>query len=165
MMKIIKKEVNNKLIIVLRNEENGDEITLGYGGADFYFAMYNYHDDNRFIVTKDDRELYNEFENLFDKIKSVDNKYDSVLVNDKFIWLSDATGLKEDAHRIEIEKVNDEFNIKFYLNKNNRMCNKNICLVSFCLSGSINDRLTYEIVMFYRRLLNIENEKELIKKR
>jgi len=132
----IKKNIINqhKYEIILSNEKN-DAFSILYGGADLYWTMEDYYDENEFIVTEKDIPFYNQLTNLFKIIKKYD-KHNLLLKENCFEWISDAYGLKEDAHKLTITKNNNTFIIKFIQNRNNFFCMKDICAISFCLSGS-----------------------------
>lgn len=54
-MKILYCFENNKYTIKLLN--SNDEMQMSFEGMDFYFTMFNYHNNNQFIIDKDN-ELY-----------------------------------------------------------------------------------------------------------
>lgn len=116
-------------------KDENDEFLIHFGGSDLYFTMYNYHEDNQFIITKDDY-IYDMFSELFEIVLKEKKPWNNIIENNTIIWYSESYGVKENANKLFITKYDDVFIIKFYLNKNSYMANKNVCPVAFCLSGS-----------------------------
>ena len=96
-----------------------------------------------------DNQWYQKEDNLSGKmldtdndIKVYDNKYDRCLIDEQFIWYSEAYGEIEEAHKLIITKLDNLFSIKFYLNPNNQLFNiSGNCPICFCLSGSRNQKI------------------------
>ena len=116
-------------------KDENDEFLIHFGGSDLYFTMNNYHEDNQFIITIDDY-IYDMFSELFEIALKEKKPWNDIFENNSLIWCSESYGTKENANRLIITKYDDVFIIKFYLNKNSFMANKNVCPVAFCLSGS-----------------------------
>ena len=121
--------------ISLKSQDNNDEFLIHFGGADLYFTMNNYYNENKFIITKEDY-IYFMINEMFSIAQKEKKPWNDIFENNSLIWYSESYGTKENANRLIITKDNDAFIIKFYLNKNSYMANRNICPVSFCLSGS-----------------------------
>lgn len=151
-MEIIKINDNKKSIIILR-EDNGDEMQMLYGGADFYFGMNRYHDNNQFIITKDN-ELYSYFKKLFEIIKQNDDPYNKTLTDNKFVWISEDYGELENNHRLIITEEETKYTIKFYNNPNKWFCNAKTCYICFCLSGSKNQKIASSFAIMFNALIS-----------
>ena len=76
---------NDKYELVLEND-NGQSMKMHYGGADFYWTMTDYEDDNNFKVTEDDGELFLDLNKLF----ILGKKKDPNFVTDTIEWVSEA---------------------------------------------------------------------------
>lgn len=134
--------------------EDGNTFIIHYAGGDLYWVMLNYHKDNQFIVTKDDKILFSQLTQLFKEIKKYDKSTPKLLNDNCFKWISEAYGLEEESNNLTITKYDDKFIIKFYQNSNNPFNNKDICAICFCLSGSRNQNITTAFsVMFQQYLL------------
>ena len=105
-MKILYYVENEKHIIKL--SKDNDEMKIKFEGADLYFVMYNYHEDNKFVIGKDN-DLYAYFKNLFNEIRINDNPYNKMLNDNKFIWISEDYGEYENANRLIITELNDSY--------------------------------------------------------
>lgn len=105
-MKILYCFENNKYLIKL--SKGNDQIKINFEGSDLYFVMYNYHEDNKFVIGKDN-DLYAYFKNLFNEIRINDNPYNKMLNDNKFIWISEDYGEYENANRLIITELNDSY--------------------------------------------------------
>lgn len=162
-MEVIKINENEKSLVILR-EDNGSEMKMLYGGADFYFAMDNYCENNKFII-KEDNELYQYFKNVFDEIKVNDNPADKMLKDNKFVWISEDYGEYENNHRLIITEEKTEYTIQFYQNPNKLFCNAKMCYISFCLSGSKNQQIANAFAMMFNNFISgIPGNKKKVKK-
>lgn len=131
--------IDNKEELILKNSKN-QSFKIHYGGADLYWSMSEYEEDNMFIITKEDEIFYLQLEKIFEIIKECDNPYHRTLNNNCFEWLSEAYGTEVEAHKLLIKKENDNFYIKFIRNPNN-FSPIDTCFISFCLSGSRNQTI------------------------
>lgn len=139
-MKIYKNTLdNNRYELILENDKN-EVFKICYGGADLYWSMSDYHENNRFNITPEDGTFYSDLENLFKLIQKCDDEYNRLLNGNCFEWLSEAYGLPEYAHKLLIKKEQDSFSIEFIRNPDN-FSPINTCYISFCLSGSRNQRI------------------------
>lgn len=160
-MKIFYYFENNKYIIRLLN--NNDEMQMSFEGMDFYFTMFNYHNNNQFIIDKDN-ELYIYFEHLFIDIKLNDKSYDKMLNNNQFVWVSEDYGEYKDANKLIITKAYESYIIQFYNNPNKIFGNSKICPICFCLSGSKNQNIANAFaVMFNNIIFEKYGSKKIIK--
>lgn len=131
--------IDNKYELVLKNAKN-EMFKIHYGGADLYWSMSEYHDNNGFVITQEDGIFYLQLEKIFKLIEECDNPYDRLLNNNCFEWLSESYGQREDANKLLIKKENNSFHIKFIRNPNN-FSPVDTCFISFCLSGSRNQEI------------------------
>ena len=157
-MKILYCVENEKHIIKL--SKDNDEIKIKFEGADLYFVMYNYHEDNKFVIGKDN-DLYVYFKNLFNEIRINDNPYNKMLNDNKFIWISEDYGEYENANRLTITELDDSYIIQFYNNPNKKFGNAKVCPICFCLSGSKNQNIANAFAIMFN---NIVSEKYCNKK-
>lgn len=157
-MKILYCVENEKHIIKL--SKDNDEMKINFEGADLYFVMYNYHEDNKFVIGKDN-DLYVYFKNLFNEIRINDNPYNKMLNDNKFIWISEDYGEYENANRLTITELDDSYIIQFYNNPNKKFGNAKVCPICFCLSGSQNQNIANAFAIMFN---NIVSEKYCNKK-
>ena len=134
------------------NTDN-DEFLIHFGGSDLYFTMNNYHENNEFIITKDDY-IYDMFNELFEIAKDEKKPWNDIFEDNTIYWYSESYGIKENANRLTITKDNYIFIIKFYLNKNSFMANQHICPVAFCLSGSEYPNISNYLAISLNKILN-----------
>jgi len=149
------KERKNEIVLI-DNEDK--KIVIHYAGGDLYWTMLNYNSDNIFYITKNEKELYFEMEELFEAIKLNDNIYFKLLNNNTFEWISEAYGTVEEQNKLTITKEENTYIIKFYQNPN-RLGNKNLCPICFCLSGSRNLMIVGAFSKMYHNIIN-QNKKE-----
>lgn len=160
-MKILYCFENNKYTIKLLN--SNDEMQMSFEGMDFYFTMFNYHNNNQFIIDKDN-ELYIYFEHLFIDIKKNDKPYDKMLNDNQFVWLSESYGEYKDANKLSITRTDESFIIQFYNNSNKIFGNSKICPICFCLSGSKNQNIANVFaIMFNNIIIEKYGSKKIIK--
>lgn len=150
-MKILYCVENEKHIIKL--SKDNDEMKTKFEGADLYFVMYNYHDDNKFVIS-DDNDLYAYFKNLFNEIRINDNPYDKMLNDNKFIWISEDYGEYENANRLTITELDNSYIIQFYNNPNRMFGNVKVCPICFCLSGSKNQNIANAFAMMFNNIVS-----------
>ena len=149
-MKIFYHFENDKYIVRLLT--NDDEMQMSFEGSDFYFVMYNYHDDNKFVITEDN-VLYTYFKNLFNEIRINDNPYNRTINSNKFTWVSEEYGEYENANRLIITELDDCYIIQFYNNPNKIFGNSKICSICFCLSGSKNQNIANAFAMMFNNIV------------
>ena len=138
---VVNKNYNNGIVSSISLISNDLKIDIYNAGSDLYWVLDKYKDDNEIKVCND-CEFYNRLDRLFNDIKECDNQYDRCLIDDQFVWYSEAYGLKEEAHKLIITKNEDLFSIKFDFNSNSKLFNiSGNCPVCFCLSGSRNQRI------------------------
>ena len=149
-VKIIKEEKNeyNGLTIV---DNKGEQFKIHYAGGDLYWTMIDYHNDNEFIIEKNDFLFYNELEKIF---KLIDDDLENIE------WFSEAYGEIDKANKLSINKIDETFCIKFYQNPARLFNRKDICAICFCLSGSRFQDVANEFSsMFYRISSKCDNFK------
>ena len=160
-MNFYKRNVDNdKYELVLEND-NGQMMKMHYGGADFYWTMIDYEDDNNFKVTEEDGELFFDLNKLF----VLGEKNDPNFVTDTIEWVSEARE-PEVCSKVIIKKSDDSIDIKFVRNPEDifGMMARG-CFISFCMSGSAHQEVAYlfsDIFIKYRNLV-VEDDKKLIK--
>ena len=71
-MKVIKQENEFGLIISFKELDKQFDVSFS-GNGDLYWTIYseNVNDDNNFIITKENYEVYRLFEELFDDIEHI----------------------------------------------------------------------------------------------
>ena len=151
---------NDKYELVLEND-NGQSMKMHYGGADFYWTMTDYEDDNNFKVTEDDGELFLDLNKLF----VLGKKKDPNFVSDTIEWVSEARE-PEVCSKVVIKKSDGSIDIRFVRNPEDifGMMARG-CFISFCMSGSSHQEVAYlfsDIFIKYRNL-EVAGEKKLIK--
>jgi hypothetical protein len=162
---ITKKMIDdNRFAIELANEE-GNSMTIEYGGADLYWIMNNYHDNNLFKITPQDNFLFLQMDELFKQIAKYDDPYNKVLNNNCFEWISEAYGLPEEANKLTIKKKQNSYEISFFNNPNYSFKNKNICCICFCLSGSQHQEIAYAFSSMFLEYTHFENQQQKILKK
>ncbi len=160
-MNFYKRKIeNDKYELVLENE-NGQSMKMHYGGADFYWTMIDYEDDNNFKVTEDDGELFLDLNKVFIEGKKKDPNF----VSDTIEWVSEARE-PEVCSKVVIKKSDDSIDIRFVRNPEDifGMMARG-CFISFCMSGSSHQEVAYlfsDIFIKYRNLM-VEDDKKLIK--
>lgn len=132
--------INNEIEIL---NDIGDKFIIHFAGSDLYWTMVTYHKNNLFIINEEYGLFYELIDMLFKKY-NINN----------FEWLSEAYGLEEEAHRLIIEKINDEYYISFIQNELNRFRIKGMCPICFCLSGSRNQEIINYFAKIYFDLIN-----------
>ena len=152
-MKIIKKLDIERYIIIVENDD-GESFEMEYGGADFYWNMLKYTENNKFVITKKEQVLYRQLQYLFKVIKkcSKENPYLNILKDNTFTWTSEAAGLLEDNNKLMITENANNYVIHFWQNPKNYF-NFGSCFVSFNLSGSICSKVAHafsEVFLEYR---------------
>lgn len=153
-MKISISESNlNSLFI---GDENGF-FEINYGGSDFYWIVEDYEKQNKFVISKNDKDLYLIFADLFEKIAKSDNKYSPSIKNNVFEWISEAR-LTKISNKLLITKNENEFIIEFIKNPMDYDGCK-MCAICFCLSGSRNQKIVFDIVMMYQNYIRSIKEK------
>lgn len=151
-MEILYYTENGRNIIKIK-KDNANEFQMKFEGSDFYFVMYNYQDDNKFVISKDN-ELYIYFKNLFNDIRINDNQYNRMLNENKLIWISEDYGEYENANRLIITKLDNSFIINFYNNPNKMFGNAKVCPICFCLSGSKNQNIANAFAMMFNDIIS-----------
>ncbi len=132
--------------------ERVNEFVATLGGADVFWVLYNYKDDNEFIITKEDEYWYSVFNLLFDMIKKNDDRFTPAMKENTFEWISEAYGIPEEAHRLRITKEEKQYKIKFIKGLNMMF---NTCPICFCGSGSRYPRISQLFTVMYSRLCEI----------
>ncbi len=167
-MKIIKKLDKERYIIIVENAE-GESFEMEYGGADFYWNMLKYTENNKFVITKNEQVLYKQLQYLFRVIKkcSKENPYLNIFKDNTFTWTSEVAGLLEDNNKLLITENADNYVIHFWQNPNyyyNFGLGCNSCFVSFNLSGSICSKVAHAFSEVFLEYLNCEVDVPLTRK-
>lgn len=116
-------------------KQGEDEFIIGFFGADLYWIMLNYHENNKFIITKEQEKLYDFIKFMFAFMKLYE---DPQLKDDVFFWLSEAR-LPEESNHMTITKLKDNFVVQFFQNPYDYISKASkTCAICFCLSGSKN---------------------------
>ena len=160
-MKIIKNIKDDRFSIELIDEKK-DVIQIEYGGEELYWIMLDYYEDNLFIVSEKDEQLFSQLNKIFSIIKQCDRFDNKLLNNNIFEWISEAYGLPEESNKLTIEKKEKCYEIKFYNNPERFFGNKSICCICFCLNGSRNQEIACS---FSNMLLDYKDEHILIRKK
>lgn len=147
--------------LVLENE-NGQSMKMHFGGADYYWTMTDYVDENMFSITEDDGELYLDMNDIFMKAKKCDPKF---VKNDTIEWVSEARE-PEISSKVVIKKTPNSVDVQFVRNSEDifGMMARG-CYISFCMSGSSHQEVAYlfsKMHVKYRNLV-VDGEKKLIK--
>ena len=122
----------NKPFVMKQGE---DEFLIRYFGADLYWVMGNYHEGNKFIITKKHGILYEGLQTIFRFMKT---RQTHELKGNVFNWLSEARQPEEFNH-MTITKERNKFVIEFFQNPNDYIAiASKYCAICFCLSGSRN---------------------------
>lgn len=141
--------------LVLKNECN-QVFDIHYGGADLYWSMSDYCEDNEFVVTPLDGLFYIQLEEVFEKIYKCDEPYNRLFFDNCFVWFSEAYGIPEEAHKLLITKNDNCFCIRFVRNQYN-FSPSNTCFISFCLSGSRNQEIANAFSMMLLEYRNYDS--------
>ena len=153
------------------NSYGQDELIIGdkpnrfvmcYGGSDFYWVLEDHRLCNRFVISKEDKDLYLIFKSLFKDIKKSDNKYCPTIKNNVFEWVSEA-GLPEISNKLLITKEENKFVIDFVKNPND-IVGLGMCAICFCLSGSRNAEIVYNFAMMFQNYIAQKEQPKILKK-
>ena len=147
-----KKTINDHNYIDFCNGETSFDIS--FGGADLYWCLDDYKEDNEFIIDKEDKYWFSLFNFLFTEIKKVDDKFDPTIKENTFEWISDAHGVPEEANKLRITLEIDRCIIKFIRNPLRPF---SMCAISFCPSGSRYNRIVQLFTMMFIRLCEMDN--------
>ena len=160
-MKVLWHIENDKYLIILKQKD--DEMKINFEGADLYFVMYNYHEDNKFVIGKDN-DLYAYFKNLFNDIRINDDSYNKIINDNKFIWISEDYGEYENANRLTITELDNSYIIQFYNNPNKIFGNAKVCPICFCLSGSKNQNIANLFAIMFNNIISEKCCNKILKK-
>lgn len=116
-------------------KQGEDEFVIGYFGSDLYWIMENYHENNKFEITKKQATLYEGLQTIFRFMKM---RQEPELNDNVFYWLSEAR-LPEESNRMTITNLKGKFVVQFFQNPNDYISvGSKTCAICFCLSGSRN---------------------------
>ncbi len=139
--------MNDKKFIVKQGE---DEFAIGYFGADLYWVMKNYHEGNKFIITKKYGTLYEGLQTIFRFMKM---RQAPEFKANVFNWLSEAR-LPEESNHMTITKQKNKFVVEFFQNPNDYISIRSkTCAICFCLSGSKNPSIANMFSALTHKLL------------
>lgn len=116
-------------------QQGEDEFVIGYFGSDLYWLMTNYHEGNKFVITKEQEKLYDFLKYMF---KFMQEREEPELKDNVFRWLSEARQPEESNH-MTITRLKDKFVVEFFQNPSDYISiASKTCAICFCLSGSRN---------------------------
>ena len=130
---MVNKELYEDIRINVENE-SGDRFYVGHGGNTVFFTMYDYHDDNEFIITPEDELFYSTLDFMFKD--TLENS------SDKIIWRSEAGEKEENSHYLLFERLENAFRIKFFYNKKSLYQFDGVCPVRFEIRGGRDEELS-----------------------
>ena len=160
-MDFYKKMIDDERYELVLKNDNGQSMKMHYGGADYYWTMTDYQDDNLFRVSIDDGELYLDLMNIFKE----GNKVDPNFVSNSIEWVSEAREA-DVCSKVVINKSDDSIDIKFVRNPEDIFgIMARGCFISFCMSGSSHQDVAYlfsKMHIKYRDLV-VDSDKKLIK--
>lgn len=155
-MIITKNRIDDNRFQIELTDEKRNTITIEYGGADLYWIMNHYYDNNLFKITPKDNFLFLQMEKLFKKIEEYDDPSNKVLNNNCFEWIREAYGLPEEANKLTIKKNHNCYDIRFFNNPNYSFSNKYICCICFCLSGSQHQEISDAFCSLFLEYVHFE---------
>lgn len=131
-------------------KHGNDELIIGYFGADLYWVMLNYHENNKFIITTEHGTLYESLQMIF---KSMKMRKSPKLKENVFNWLSEAWQPEESNHMTITNKTGG-FVVEFIQNPDDYISiASKCCAICFCLSGSRNADVTNMFSVMVHQLL------------
>ncbi|MBQ8043811.1 MAG: hypothetical protein IJ272_06665 [Clostridia bacterium] len=143
--------MSDKRFIMKQGE---DEFIIGYFGADLYWIMSNYHEGNKFTITKEQATLYEGLQTMFRFMKM---RQEPQLTDNVFKWLSEA-GQPEESKHMTITKQRGKFIVEFFQNPNDYISAAHkTCAICFCLSGSRNPSIATMFSAMTHKLLARDN--------
>lgn len=118
-------------------DKNGNEFDIVFGGnLDLFWVVRDHRKGLNFHIDKNDAFLYGVFEQLFEDIKKNDEGYKKSVEGNVFSFISEDYH-EDDANMLQIEKKEDEFEIRFAKNFSpNLPLITKMCQICFCNSGS-----------------------------
>ena len=169
----IEKTINEFYTYNIKLIDQEKELLIYFAGnGDLYMSITNgerleeYANDYRFVdITKEDEELYQIFDNLYNSIKTKSNGEDNNIIskNETISWISDE-GKEEVEDSLNIFKYEDYYKLLFFRNNLHgeypvRRKNSRKIDIRFSTSGSrYKDFVSYFIRM-YDELQKIEKKK------
>lgn len=133
---------------------NGNSFTMMVGGnGDLYWVPENHKINKVFEIDSGDEFAYRVFEQLYDKIVEVDNKYNPVIKNDVINFISEDYH-EDEANVLNISKTKDKITIEFIRNENkNAWSVPHIgCNICFCNSGSRVPKIEQLFMLMFNKL-------------
>ena len=155
---------------VIITDKNGNSFTMMVGGnLDLYWVPEDYKDVKSFVIDKSDEFVYCLFDDLFQKIKKVDDKYNPSIIDNLFTFISE--DFNEDiANRLEIVKNENGFEINFVKNENTESEYYNMyaffrrgCHICFCNSGSRVPKIEHLFMLMFNDLAYYNKDIEMVK--
>lgn len=138
----------NKKHFTIQNDN--DKFIIGYFGADLYWIMLDYHEDNKFVIAKEQTQFYNILKRLFN---FMENEQVPQLKGNVFNWISEARQEDESNH-MTITKCKNAFVIHFVQNPNDFFSvAAKTCAICFCLNGSRNQYVSSMFSIATHKLL------------
>ena len=171
-MKIVKvlNEFNNYDIKLSEETSNRELSIMLIGNGDLYMSITNGYklkentDDQRWIrIKKQDTDIYNAFDNLYNSIKEKDADKNIIDKNGNIIWVSDE-GKEVIEDSMMIIKFRDYYSLIFYRNnKYDESCDKRKRSRNIDIRFSASDSRYKEYVScfmnLYQELKSIEKPK------
>jgi len=118
-------------------DKNGNSFAMHFAGnMDLYWIVDDHRKCLNFYVDKKDEFLYSVFEQLFKNIEKNDTGFKKSVEGNVFSFISEDYH-EDDANMLQIEKKEDEFEIRFAKNFSpNIPLMSKMCQICFCNSGS-----------------------------
>ena len=115
------------------------------------------------LVDKKDEFLFSVFEKLFENIKKNDSYYTKSVEGNVFTFISEDYH-EDDANMLQIEKKDDEFEIKFVKNfsPNIPLISK-MCQICFCNSGSRVPNIERQFMLMFIELSKCDSSVQIEK--
>ena len=138
-------------------DKNGNSFYIVFGGnLDLYWVSES--EINNFVINKQDFFTYDIFCQLFRKLEKED-KTGTLIKNNTFNWVSEASGEMHTQNTMQIIKKQDEFEVVF---NHNPECfaPKNYTSVCFCNSGSNHPKIVESFMKVYITLVNYDRIEE-----
>ena len=187
-MKVIKHENEFGLIISFKELDKQFDVSFS-GNGDLYWTIRseNVNDDNNFIITKENYEVYRLFEELFDDIENIkiddDEEYITFYLkteeekqeyikkqkdeieyekeNNTITWYSDETS-HEVANILKIKKEKESFVLEFYIQPYIEGYDRDFnslyhIPIRFRNSGSSYDPFNIVFMRMYEKMKQVDN--------
>lgn len=134
-------------------DKNNHEFKMTVAGnQDLYWMPEDYRKNTTFYIDKSDSYLYDVFDYLFRQLKQNDNPHFPSIEGNVFTFASEDRPL-EDADMLQIERKENEFEIRFLKNLSDSIRFKTrFCNICFCNSGSRVPKLEQQFMLLFNEL-------------